>query len=350
MRNRLIDPILFLLAVSLLVPCPVPSAWIEIADAGRFSRESRDGLAESLQPGEPEGACSLTDVPSKHDHLCSQPGAIASSTIPNDAYFDKQWALAKVQALDPWEDSTVGQDILIAVLDTGIDQRHEDLADKVVASANFSDSPTASDRNGHGTHIAGIIAATADNGIGIAGIAPNCRLLNVKVAEDNGMVWPSTIAKGIVWAVDNGAKVINMSLTVSSPNQALEDALDYAWSNGVVVVAASGNSAGGKPVYPACYVNCIAVAATDASDSVVSWSSRADWIDVAAPGVSIYSTLPSDGYDYKNGTSMATAFVSAVVSLLFTTANDDNGNGFVNDEVRKTIEGSCDELGILSIR
>jgi len=248
----------------------------------------------------------------------------------NDPYLSKQWALEGIPASLTNGDST---EVLIAILDTGIDQGHEDLARKVVASVNFTKTQTAADVHGHGTHIAGIIAAAANNGLGIAGIAPNSRLLNVKVADDSGMVWASTAAEGIVWAVDNGAKVINMGFFVPSPYPALEQAVDYAWSRGVVLVAAAGNGIKSVPVYPAYYPEVIAVAATDVGGNLWSRSNYGDWVDAYAPGVDIYSTFPGNNYGYQTGTSVASAYVSGVAALAFASATDANGNGLVNDEV-----------------
>jgi thermitase len=226
----------------------------------------------------------------------------------------------------------------VAVLDTGIDQQHEDLAGKVVGSINFSDSETASDRLGHGTHVAGIIAATAKNGIGIAGAAPNARLLNVKIADDKGMVWASTVAKGIIWAVDNGAKIINMSLAIPAATPALEEAVNYAWSKGVVIIAAAGNTGSSVPTYPASCPNVIAVAATDINGSLWERSNHGDWVSAYAPGAEIYSALPGNSYGYKSGTSMATAYVTAVAALTYSTVTDADGDGLVNDEVTEILK------------
>jgi thermitase len=248
----------------------------------------------------------------------------------NDPYLSKQWALGEIPVFGVTAEST---EVLIAVLDTGIDGRHEDLARKVAASINFTETQTSDDVHGHGTHVAGIIAATANNGLGIAGIAPNARLLNVKVADDNGMVWAHAAAEGIVWAVDNGAKVINMGFFVPASSPALEQAIDYAWSRGVVLVAAAGNGIESVPIYPACYPEVIAVAATDVSGNLWSKSNYGDWVDAYAPGVEIYSTLPGNNYGYQSGTSMAAAYVSAVAALALTTVTDTDGDGFVNDEV-----------------
>ena len=287
-----------------------------------------------------------------HPILVSIPDTVASLPAdnylfnpPNDSYFSRQWALIKIEGIQAWQITKGRPDIVIAVLDTGIDKDHEDLAGKVIAEVNFTDSPTAGDLYGHGTHVAGIIAATADNGIGIAGLAPRCRLLNVKVADDQGVFLIPNAAKGIVWAVDHGANVINLSIASLQPSPELEKAIDYAWSKGVVVVAAGGTFVGAKLVYPAYYPNCIAVAVTDIDDYVVSWSSKGDWIDVAAPGKDIYSTLPGNQYGTKSGSSMAAAHVSGLAGLLFTIESDNNGNGFVNDEVREVIQSSGVSIG-----
>ena len=280
--------------------------------------------------------------PLRQDPSCSQLAEMAC----NDCCFDKQWAMPTIMASQAWQVTSGDASVVIAVLDTGIDRQHEDLTGKVIAEVNLTDSPTAGDIYGHGTHIAGIIAAEANNGLGIAGVAHNCRLMNVKVADDSGRCRSSVVARGIIWAVEHDARVINASLFITAPSFGLEQAIDYAWSNGVVVVAAAGNYVATRPAYPAYFPNCLAVAATDGTGSVVSWSGHGDWVDVAAPGVNIYSTLPVNEYGYKSGTSMAAAYVSGLAGLLFTVARDDSGNGFVNDEVRTAIESSCDEIGI----
>lgn len=269
-------------------------------------------------------------------------GYVAS--IPSQpSSFDEQWGLSTIMAPQAWEITSGGSAVLIAILDTGIDQTHEDLVDKVIANVNFTDSPTADDIHGHGTHIAGIIAATADD-VGITGLAYNGFLMNVKVAKDDGSCDPATVAKGIMWAVDNGANVINISLTITKPSSTLENALNYAWDKGAVIIAAAGNNFSSTPVYPAAYPNVIAVAATDKDDRLPKWSNRGDWVSLAAPGVDIYSILPGDDYGYQSGTSQAAALVSGEAALLFTIAIDTNGDGNINDEIRHAIETSCDEV------
>jgi thermitase len=218
----------------------------------------------------------------------------------------------------------------VAVLDTGISKDNQDLAARVVAEVNFTNSPTSDDLYGHGTHMAGTIAA----------IAPECQLMNVKVADDMGRCEPSVVARGIIWAVDHGAKVINLSLSMTaSPN--LEEAVKYAWSQGAILIAAAGNKGTSEPSYPAYYDNCLAVAGTNENNFLALLSSYGDWVDLAAPGFNIYSELPHNQYGYKTGTSAAAAHVSGIAALVFSVAEDTNGNGAVNDEVRWDIENSC---------
>jgi len=248
----------------------------------------------------------------------------------NDGYQAERWGLSKIEAPQAWQITRGDQSIIVAILDTGINKDNQDLADKVVAEVNFSNSPTSDDLYGHGTHMAGTIAA----------IATECQLMNVKVADDVGRCEPSVVARGIIWAVDHGAKVINLSLSMTaSPN--LEEAVKYAWSQGAILIAAAGNKGTSEPSYPAYYDNCLAVAGTNENNFLALLSSYGDWVDLAAPGFNIYSELPHNQYGYKTGTSAAAAHVSGIAALVFSVAEDTNGNGAVNDEVRWDIENSC---------
>ena len=268
---------------------------------------------------------------------------------PNDPYFSSQWGLGKVEAAVAWDTTTGSAGVVIAILDTGVDINHPDLKDKIVKNVNFTGSSTYSDIQGHGTHVAGIAAASTNNGIGVAGLGYDASIMNVKVLGDDGSGYYSWVTSGIIWAADNGAQVINMSLGGTSSSRALEDAINYAWSKGVVVVAAAGNYGSSSPFYPAYYANCMAVAATDANDSKASWSNYGSWVDVAAPGVNIYSTLRGSSYGYKSGTSMASPFVAGLAALVFTTEGDASSNGLLNDDVRARIESTCDDIGLSGI-
>jgi thermitase len=268
---------------------------------------------------------------------------------PDDPGFGNQWGMVKVEAAQAWEITTGSPSINIAILDTGVDLDHPDLADKLISNINFSNSGTTDDVYGHGTHVAGIAAAITDNGVGVAGLGYNSTIMNVKVLSDMGAGLYSWIASGIIWAADNGAEIINMSLGGPSESSTLEEAINYAWNKGVVVVAAAGNNGDTTPMYPAYYTNCIAVAATNSNDGRASWSNYGDWVDVAAPGVSIYSTLKNNNYGYMSGTSMASPHVAGLAALVFTAVSDVNGNGKLNDEVRSRIEATCDDIGINGI-
>jgi len=248
----------------------------------------------------------------------------------DDSYLAERWGVTRIEAPQAWQITRGDQSIIVAVLDTGINKDNQDLAERVVADVNFTNSPTSDDLYGHGTHMAGTIAA----------IAPECRLMNVKVADDMGRCEPSAVARGIIWAVNRGAKIINISLAmIASPD--LEEAINYAWSQGAIIIAAAGNKGGSEPSYPAYYVNCLAVAGTNKNNSLALLSSHGDWVDVAAPGFNIYSELPQNQYGYKTGTSAAGAHVSGMAALVFSVAEDSNSNGVINDEVRWAIENSC---------
>ncbi|MFC1893529.1 S8 family peptidase [Chloroflexota bacterium] len=298
----------------------------------------------------------LESAESKSD-LVENPGPLQSSPppvwyeqpLPNDPFLKEQWALHLIQAPMLWQPAAEEREIMIAVLDTGIDRNHEDLRGKVAAEVNFTDSPTCHDIHGHGTHVAGIVAASSNNEIGVAGMAPASHLMNIKVADDKGQCQARAVARGIVWAVDNGASVINISLELKEPSSELENAIDYAWSRGAVITAAAGNDGGELPVYPAYYQNCIAVAATTQDDALAPLSNHGDWVDLAAPGFRIYSTLPDDSYGYKSGTSFAAGYVSGMAAMLFVMLSDSNGNGRLNDEVREAIEAGCQEIGPIGV-
>lgn len=278
----------------------------------------------------------------------AEPDHVASAAlIPSDPYFaPNQWGLentgqiiesvagvpdADIDASTAW-DRTTGNGIKVAILDSGIDQNHEDLSAKVSLRRNFTTSSTDDDIYGHGTHVAGIVAAITGNNIGVAGSCPDCTLLSGKVLGDNGTGAYSWISSGITWAADNGAKVINLSLGGSSPSKTLERAVNYAWNKGTVVVAAAGNSGNRSKLYPAAYTKAIAVAATNNQDQKASFSSYgAKWVDVSAPGENVFSTFPnhpfviqtkygrSQNYDFASGTSMAAPMVAGAAALVWST-------------------------------
>lgn len=236
------------------------------------------------------------------------------SYAPNDPKFDEQWGLITPRFEGAWG-RALGRGIRIAVVDTGAAVRHPELRRKIAAQRDFRHNDgKAEDSAGHGTHVAGTVAAETNNGIGVAGGCPACKLLIAKVfSPDAG--YDFAIARGVTWSADRGAKVINCSFEGPGKSEALKDALDHATRKGAVVVAAAGNGNTARPAYPAAYPNVIAVAATDRHDRRASFSNRGNWVDVAAPGVDILSTVPG-GYDHRSGTSMAAPHVSALAGLL----------------------------------
>jgi thermitase len=226
------------------------------------------------------------------------------------------------------------------VLDTGIDEEHEDLAGQIAGRANFTGSDTTNDIYGHGTHIAGIIAAK-NNGRGITGVAYNCRLLNVKVADDGGWLDEQALANGIRWAADRGARVINVSLYTFKQNKDVEEAMDYAWSKGSLIVGCSGNGTGDKTVYPASYSTCLAAGATNSDNIIPAWSGTGKWVNIAAPGADILSTVPGNRYERKSGTSMAAAYVSGLAGLLFSLLPEQPDGPAQNKLIGSIIRKSC---------
>lgn len=281
--------------------------------------------------------------------------------MTNDPYLvdQTQWGMFKIQAastsgLSAWHYSTSSAAIKIAIIDTGIDQDHPDLpGSKIVAQRDCTNTSGVDDYYGHGTHVAGIAAAATNNSTGVAGVGYAASLINAKALGDDGSGYYSWIVDCITWAADHDAKVINMSLGAPYKSRALEDAVNYAWSKGVVIAAAAGNSGNSSPTYPAYYTNVIAVAATDVNDVKPSWSSYGKWVDVAAPGVDIYSTTPNHSnylntkypttftlnYGYGSGTSMATPHVAGLAALVWSTPF-----GTTNTAVRKQIEGAADKI------
>ncbi|MFN7151537.1 MAG: S8 family peptidase, partial [Microthrixaceae bacterium] len=235
----------------------------------------------------------------------------------------EQWALNDLTIESAWTRSR-GAQVDIAVIDTGVAATHPDLRGKVCGGVAYlggdgvaRTGKGATDPHGHGTHVAGIAAASSDDGVGIAGVAPDARIMAIRVMDAQGHGYTSDVARGITWAVDHGAEVVNLSLGgPATPSMRL--AVDYALNNGVVVVAAAGNDhqTGDDPSYPGAYEGAIAVASYDSNGTVSSFSTRGDYVDVAAPGSSILSTLNTGDWVRMSGTSMATPHVAGIAALL----------------------------------
>jgi thermitase len=250
----------------------------------------------------------------------------------------------------------------IAIVDTGVWGNHPDLLGKVAASQSWTTATSdPNDYYGHGTHVAGIAAAAANNGVGISGVCQGCKLINAKVCDDYGSCLYDFVANGILWSVGcdwrdaNGncfglqhARAINVSLAGTAPSQTLQAAIDKAVSLGAVVACAAGNSGVTTPYYPAANKNCIAVAATDNRDQKWAYSNYgSSWVDVAAPGVDILSTMLTSGnafsdpsgYGLLSGTSMATPHVAGLAGLVAMLEP-----GWTATQIRNQIESQADRI------
>jgi subtilisin family serine protease len=272
----------------------------------------------------------------------------------SDPYFSYyQYDMRQINADAAWLQCAQGDPgIVVAVIDTGVNLSHPDLAPNLIPGASFvSDEPSVEDGNGHGSNVAGI-AGAALNGIGVVGVAPKTHLLPVKVLDSTGSGDTSWVASGVTFAADR-ANVLNLSLGGIYDSSTLRDAINYAAdTQGRLVVAAAGNCGDpttykyngctfvNQPVYPGAYSNVMAVAAVDSTDSWASFSNQGDYVDVAAPGVDIYNTYKDGGYAYETGTSQATPHVAGLAALIWARYPT-----YTAAQVRALIENTAVDLG-----
>ena len=268
--------------------------------------------------------------------------------LPNAASLGGNlWGLDNINAPDVWNGSsefsgTKGAGATVAVIDTGVDLSHPEFEQRIVSGYDFVDNDSiADDGQGHGTHVAGTIAGSHGDGVGISGVAPESKIMPIRVLGDDGRGWTSDIIAGIRWATDNGADVINLSLGGGGYSHAMADAIRYASERNSVVVMASGNSGGSSPEYPAAHATNfgLAVGAVDRSRNFASFSNRAGStsIDfVTAPGVNVYSAIPGGNYARFSGTSMATPHVAGVAALL-----KSHNNSLTSETIEDLITGTA---------
>lgn len=264
--------------------------------------------------------------------------------IPNDILFSEyQWNLPIIEANRGWNLSKGSDDVIVAVVDTGVDLKHPDLQGRLLEGYNVvspGDDPI--DDVGHGTHVAGIISANVNNSEGIAGMMWGGKILPVKALDKSGSGTTYSVAQGIIWATDHGAKVINMSLGNYADAQFLHEAIKYAFDRDVVLIAATGNDNTERPGFPAAYPEVLSVSATDYNLQRASFSNYGDYIDVMAPGESIASTYPDNQYAALSGTSMASPHVAALAALI-RSVNPELKNTEVMDIIRKNVIDLGDE-------
>jgi thermitase len=300
----------------------------------------------------------------------AEPNYVLQVAQVDDPGLSNQWAPQQIEAPAAWALTPGDPATIIAIADTGIDTMHSELAPNIwtnpgeIAANGLDDDgngyiddvhgwdfangdPEPLDDHFHGTHVAGIVAAADnDNPEGLVGICPYCTLMAVKVLDANGSAPLDVVANGMIYAADNGARVINLSLGSSLPAATLESAVDYAWNHGAVVVAAAGNNGAEIAFYPAAFANAVGVASTSMQDYRSCFSNYgSDLVSVAAPGELIYSTVPRDasgneGYATHSGTSMASPHVSGLVGLLFS-----QDPARTNAEVRALLESTAEDLG-----
>ncbi len=265
------------------------------------------------------------------------------NSIPNDPYWSNQWGSQRIQTDLAWNIESGNQSVLVAVIDTGIDYNHPDLINQYVPLGYdwVNNDTDPMDDHYHGTHVAGIIAGTINNTIGIAGTA-NVSIMAEKFLDSSGSGYSTDAANAIIHAVNQGADILSNSWGSTADSSIVQEAFAYALSNGVISIAAAGNDASSLPHYPSSYPEVISVSATDSNDALASFSNYGSTIDIAAPGVDIYSTYPvSQGsYNYLSGTSMATPYVSGVVALIVSQHPD-----WSVDQVKSHLLQTTEDLG-----
>ena len=309
--------------------------------------------------------------------------------VPNDPLFERQWALqdagsvamtkpADINMSAAWAQTHGFSGVVIAVIDTGVDFTHEDLAANIwhnpgeipgngidddqngytddIIGWDFVDARSGADgedfstpdndpmdNHGHGTHVAGIAAAVGNNGLGIAGVAWNCKIMPLRAAykttSGEMMVASHQAAQAIIYAADNGAHIINLSWASNHRSILVERAIAYAAESGVLVCAASGNQNTDAPAYPAAFDNpaIISVGSVDRNGNKAFNSNYGSWVDVCAPGVAIYSTYPNNQYRFMSGTSMATPVVSGIAALIWS-LNPNPTNLQVKDIILNSVD------------
>ncbi len=275
---------------------------------------------------------------------------VRAHSAPNDPYFDYQWHMSNLNVTKAWE-TTKGKGVVVAVIDTGV-SAGEDGYFKLLQGYDFVDNDTTpDDEQGHGSHVAGTIGQKSDNGIGVAGVAPEVTILPVRVLDANGSGSNTWVANGIIWAVDNGANIINLSLGSASNSEVVADACAYAYNRGVTVLAATGNDGFTDFIgYPAALDTTIAVGSVGQNNDIAPYSNQGQQIDIVGPGgdqsmgeaagVLQETRLNGQwGYVFFQGTSMATPHAAGVAALVY-------ANGTTSpDEIRRVLTSSAKDLG-----
>jgi hypothetical protein len=302
----------------LLMPRPglPPQALDRIvaAHAGKAHRVGRSGLHIVELPAGSEAAA--VQALSRHPHIkfAELDRRVAAGFAANDPYAGSEWHLARIGAGAAW-DLAQGAGVTIAILDSGVDGTHPDLAQRMVPGWNFIDNnANTADVNGHGTAVAGAAAASSNNALGVASVAGQARLMPLRIADANAYAYWSTVAQGLTWAADHGARVANISYVGVAGSSAVRSAAQYMKGKGGLVVVCAGNNGIDEAIAPT--TSMIPVAATDAADALTSWSSYGQFVAMSAPGLDIWTTVRGGGYQAWWGTSLASPLTAGVLALM----------------------------------
>ena len=269
---------------------------------------------------------------------------VTAALTPNDPLWASQWAPHKVRADLAWDIELGKRSVIVAVVDTGIDYHHEDLAGNYLPSGydwvNHDNDPMDDSITGHGTHVAGIIGAATNNGLGVAGLSQVSIMAEKALNNvDQGTIF--NVAQGVVDATEKGARITSNSYGTYGFSATLRNAFEYAWLHGVLSFAAAGNDNTDQPFYPAAFGEfVVAVAGTDESDTKWSLSNYGDWIELSAPAVGVVSTLPGNGYGEMTGTSQASAVASGAAALVWSHCQTMSA-----EQVRRRLQESAVDLG-----
>jgi len=258
----------------------------------------------------------IKEITKEYKIKAAEPNYISDIMAVTDPLYKNQWYVSDIKFDMAWDKLISKNRIKVAVVDTGVDKEHPDLKDKILDGYNFvEDNNDAVDKHGHGTFVSGIIAANS-NDVGIKGLYEYAEIIPIRVMDDNGMGTYEDVARGIIYAVDNGAKVINLSIGGYAYSFLLQDAVDYALENGCILVASGGNDGLRQAIYPAAYPEVIGISAIGQNGLILPLSNSGKHIDVTAPGENIISTGLNGEYLYATGTSASTAMVSALAAML----------------------------------
>ena len=260
---------------------------------------------------------------------------------PNDPNLSSEWQLAAIQAQTAWNYTTGSSSVIVAMIDSGIDGTHPDLAANLVPGYNFlAGNTNTSDTMGHGTTTAGVVGAVGNNGIGMAGVNWKVSLMPLVVVDSTGYASYSNIASAITYAADHGARIVNISIGGTSSSSVLQSAVNYAWSKGTVVFASAGNGGVNAPYYPAGCQYVVAVGATDSNNTWAGFSNYGNFLSVVAPGVGVWTTYAGGGYGGASGTSYSSPIAAAVGALMLSYQPNLSASALVS-----TLEQTATDLG-----